>query len=271
MKNGAPLVSVIIPYYNHGKFLLEAIESVEKLENKELYELIIVNDGSTDPESLAVIENLDTKKYTVISQKNAGLAAARNRAIAEARGKYILALDSDNRIKPEYITESISIMEANPDIGVVYGNPIVFGDLSIRGKWRVYDYSKETLFCRNYIDACAVFRKALWEKVGGYDGTMPWLGHEDWHLWIKFSALNVTFHHINKDLYYYRIVKDSMLSQVAKRKYLENFAHIIKNNADVYADFIDQNNKRFIKVSTLSKKQFKVLKVFIWLIKVFSF
>ncbi|MGL5195420.1 MAG: glycosyltransferase family A protein, partial [Chroococcales cyanobacterium] len=114
-------VSVIIPCYNQGEFVLEAIASVESCQDP-VYEILIVNDGSTSPVTQKVLTYLEKKGYQVIHQSNQGLAAARNTGIKKAQGRYILPLDADNKIKPDYITEAVAILDEHPEVGVVYGN-----------------------------------------------------------------------------------------------------------------------------------------------------
>ena len=123
-----PKVSVIIPCYNHGQYIKEAIQSVEECREKDLYEIIILNDGSTDKYTIEILQELANAGYNVINQANQGLGAARNNAIRMARGKYILPLDSDNKIYPEYIYESIKILDAEPGIAMVYGDWEYFGE-----------------------------------------------------------------------------------------------------------------------------------------------
>jgi glycosyltransferase involved in cell wall biosynthesis len=106
-----PKVSIIIPCYNHGKYIMDAISSVEKIEDKNLYELIIINDGSTDEYTNTLLKELSDKGYYVIFQENKGLATSRNNAIAISKGEYILPLDADNKIRPEYIYKGINIYQ----------------------------------------------------------------------------------------------------------------------------------------------------------------
>ena len=127
-----PRVSIIIPCYNHGQYIHEALDSVEKVADKNLYEIIIVNDGSKDVYTIEMMDKLAAKGYHVINQANQGLGRTRNNGIRAAKGDYILPLDSDNRIRPEYIYESIKILDAHPEIAMVYGDAEFFGDKSKR-------------------------------------------------------------------------------------------------------------------------------------------
>jgi len=93
------LVSVIIPCYNQGQYLTESIGSVLASDHQKI-EIIVVDDGSTDPETCRILGGLDYPKTRLIRRENGGLAAARNSGIAAAQGRYILPLDADDRIGP---------------------------------------------------------------------------------------------------------------------------------------------------------------------------
>ncbi len=118
-------VNIIIPCYNHGEFLKEAVESALKSTFKN-YEIIIVNDGSTDVSTLTIIKELErkfqhNKLINFIHQENLGLANARNNGIRTSKGEYILILDADNKIRPDYLSEAVEIIierakEKYPDV-----------------------------------------------------------------------------------------------------------------------------------------------------------
>ena len=143
---------------------------------RDLWELIIVNDGSTDEETLRVLVELRKEGYRIIDQENQGLGAARNTGIRESAGEYILPLDSDNKIRPEYLLTGIEILEASPDVGVVYGDAEYFGEKT--GIWKGQEFDRTELLVGNYIDACAVFRRGIWEQVNGFEVEMPRQGIE---------------------------------------------------------------------------------------------
>ncbi len=203
-------LSVIIPCYNQGEFILDAISSVEECL-EDVWELVIVNDGSTEPLTLQTLDYLKKQGYCIIEQTNQGLAAARNQGIAAARGRYILPLDADNKIRPDYITKAIEILDKLPEVGVVYGNAECFGEQT--GVWEVPDFELNRLLCGNYIDACAVFRKAVWQQCGGYDSHIPeQLGFEDWDFWLSAAENGWQFYRIPQVLFDYRVRARSMVS-----------------------------------------------------------
>lgn len=201
-------VSVVIPCFNHGEFLPDAVASVLGAKRDDV-ELIVVDDGSTDGRTRTEIDALSTNGIRVIRQENKGLAAARNVAIAASSGEYILPLDADNRVRPAYFERGISILQTNPKVGVVYGDAQYFGERT--DHWRVGTFDWQQLMCRNYIDACALYRRSIWEEAGGYDGRMPVQGYEDWDLWLTAAENGWQFSYIAEVLFDYRVRDDSML------------------------------------------------------------
>jgi glycosyltransferase involved in cell wall biosynthesis len=215
-------VSVVIPCFNHGQYLPEAVASVEAAGRDDV-EMIVVDDGSTDERTLQEMGVLASRGIRVIRQENRGLAAARNAGIRAARGELILPLDSDNRIREAYLVEGVKILREAPDVGVVYGNAEYFGERT--GIWEVPPFEFSQLAKANSIDACALYRKSVWESVGGYDETMPWMGWEDWDFWLRVAGRGWGFTHTPAITFDYRVRRGSML-EVTNQHVPELLAHI---------------------------------------------
>jgi glycosyltransferase involved in cell wall biosynthesis len=209
-------VSVVIPCFNHGQFIRDAIASVEKCDQRA-YELIIVNDGSTDSYTQQVMNELEAEGYHVINQANQGLAAARNIGIRAGRGRYVLPLDADNLIRPNYIHAGTEILDKFPEVAVVYGRPAYFGEATDRRFDIGSEFDLRRLLRDNYIDACTVLRKSVFEACGGFDGNMPSQGYEDWDLWLTFAARGHHFYFVDEVLFDYRIRGDSMIHNAIAR------------------------------------------------------
>ncbi len=209
----SPIVSIIIPCYNHGKYIQDALDSIELAKNKYPIEIIIVNDGSTDQHTLRILSDLENKGYLVLNQKNGGLGNARNNGIKLAKGKYILPLDSDNMVLNHYLNTTIDIFEENQLIDIVYGNATYFGEK--QGNWIVGKYNLLKLIPGNYIDACAVYRKSVWEDNGGYDENMPAMGVEDWDFWLNSSFRGFNFFYLNQFCFSYRVLSNSMIHSMS--------------------------------------------------------
>jgi glycosyltransferase involved in cell wall biosynthesis len=245
-----PKISIIIPCYNHGQYIREAISSVEKCTDKSLYEIIVVNDGSTDAFTIEEMGRLANDGYHVINQVNQGLGRTRNNGIKAAKGEYILPLDSDNRIRPEYIYESIKILDSQPQIAMVYGNAEYFGDIT--GTHVIGEFNLQNMMVENHIDACAVYRKSVWEAVGGYDEKMPVMGFEDWDMWLNMAFRSYSFHYVNEIMFDYRVLGNSMLRSIniSRRKLL------FKYMDEKYKNYLNMNhlNEELLKIGKRNKK-----------------
>jgi glycosyltransferase involved in cell wall biosynthesis len=209
-------VSIVIPVYNPGHFLQETLQSIEAARTPSLREVIIVDDGSTDPITLELLKDLEKSQYLVMRQPNRGVGAARNAGIRVAQGDFILPVDDDNRIRRPYLAEGPTLLDRDQSVGVVYGDAEYFGERT--GRWRVPQFDLVRLVDANFIDACALFRKRVWEDLGGYDEHMPHMGWEDWDFWLRAAIRGWRFVHLQEVTFDYRVRAGSMLTEVNKHK-----------------------------------------------------
>src|ERR1019366_3049423 len=133
-------VSVVIPCFNHGEFLPEAVASVTGIGRDDV-ELIVVDDGSTDERTRKEMDALVAQGITVIRQENKGVAAARNAGFIASQGEYIFPLDADDRLRPGWIDHGIRILDSDPQVGVVYGDAECIGARS--GRWLVGPFATD--------------------------------------------------------------------------------------------------------------------------------
>ena len=226
-RSDLPRVSVVIPCYDHGELLGEAIDSVRAQDYPDI-EIMVVNDGSTDLRTLSVLAALEND-VTLIEQPNRGLAAARNRGIRDATGKYILPLDADDRIGPGFIQKAVAAMDKDQDVGIVYGQTELFG--SKTGSWLKPDYSMPEMLFENMIVATALYLKSDWESVGGYRPEMvhAW---EDWDFWLALITMGRKVVRLEDVTFYYRISKDSMTSRLSfTQKLLMMFKLVLRHRS----------------------------------------
>lgn len=242
------MISVVIPCYNHGEFLQEAIESVKKNKGKYSVEIIIVNDGSSDEKTLGVFKKIEEEGCFILHQENQGLAKARNNGISLAKGKYIIPLDSDNQLTKEYMTTAVDLMEKDKSIDIVYGDAEYFGEKT--GKWKNKSFYIEHMLTSNHIDACAIFRKSVWIELEGYSEDMPYMGCEDWNFWLKAYNNSLNFHYLNKVCFLYRVMSDSMIRTTKEDFYEKTFNYNVRTLSLLYAKEI--NNIRLRKENMLS-------------------
>jgi glycosyltransferase involved in cell wall biosynthesis len=213
---GAGNVSIVIPCHNQGATLREALASVEQVRNENLLEVIVVDDGSSEVETTTILSQVEEAGCCVIRQSNRGLGAALNAGIRRAKGEFILPLGSDNRLRDTYLNEGVSLLKSNICLGVVYADAEYFGERT--GPWHVQEFSLLSMIRGNFIDACALFRKNLWEDVGGYDEQMPWTGWEDWDFWLRVAYRQGTFVHLPKVGFDHRVRSDSLRLQAHEHR-----------------------------------------------------
>lgn len=241
-----PKISVVIPCYNQGEFLEESINSVLNQTFQD-FEIIVVNDGSTEKKTIEILKKLNKPKTRIIHTTNQKLASARNNGIKEAKGQYILPLDADDKIGPKYLELANEILDNNPSIGIVYCEAKFFGFKD--EKWDLPSYEFPDILIFNCIFCSALFRKSDWEKVGGYNPNMIY-GYEDWDFWLSLITLGVEVHRIDKILFYYRKHKhNSMLSEMVNHKFVLMKQQILENHKKLYAehaDFLAYNIKAFL-------------------------
>ncbi|HOY95272.1 MAG TPA: glycosyltransferase [Catalimonadaceae bacterium] len=200
------LITVVIPCYNHGAYLWDAIRSVENSGFRD-YEMIIVDDGSTDPETQRIAKEVQEAGYHIILQNNQGVAASRNNAIKLAKGKYIIPLDADNKLLAPYFFEGVKILDENPKVGVVYGDALIIGEKS--GSWKNHPMVMEEILFENNIDTCTIIRKKMWEEVGGYDTNAPVPTRQDYLFWLDCIKHNWAFHYLPQFCFEYRFLDGS--------------------------------------------------------------
>jgi glycosyltransferase involved in cell wall biosynthesis len=223
-------VSVVIPCFNHSRFLRQAVSSVTAQTYKD-WELIIVDDGSTDG-SLETAVTLSDEyadiDMTILRTRNKGLSHARNTGIAVSRAKYLLPLDADDWIEPEMLERTVDALEARP--------AAVAATVTVRSypDNRVWDhmppYTLATERVKNVLPYCSLFRRDAWRQVGGYCEQLP--AFEDWEFWIAIGKLG-PIRQIDAPLFRYRVSGDGLLARSLERN-LELRAMIVQRHPDVY-------------------------------------
>lgn len=205
---------------------MEALDSVALYSDHSVYEIIIVDDGSTEANTLELLEELAKKGYSVFRQENKGPAAARNKGIELASGQYILFLDSDNKIRPSYIEKGVAILNQHLDVGVVYGNADFFGDTD-KPRFDSKPFNMFSIIENNYIDMCSIVRKQVWQQVGGLDENRLLIGHEDWDFWIRIGNTSWKFYYLNDVVFDYRVRANSLVTEAIKPDNYERMVNYV--------------------------------------------
>lgn len=236
-------VSFIIPCYNSEDTLPDTLQSVMDQELTD-WEAIIVSDGSPDNVEAVALEWVKRDaRFRYFKKENGGLGSARNYGVRVAQGECILPLDPDNLVRPEFATKAIQILEKHSDVGVVYGDAAFFGERE--GIWKVGGLNVQKLLAGNYIDACAVIRRDLFDSLGLFDESIPHQGNEDWEFWLRVIASNHDFYYLEEVTFDYRVTSKSMSYGFNKEMYQENRKHIRTKHARLYAMYYPELYKDY--------------------------
>jgi len=177
-----PAVSIVIPCFNQGAFLHDAIRSVFR-QAFPSWEIVVVDDGSTDSRTRAVLAALHYPRTRIIRQRNQGLPAARNAGMRAARGRYLVPLDADDELGPAFLTATTDALERHPRAAFAHTWTRLFGNQNL--VWIDRPYNPYQVLLSTSIVGCALIRADAWRQVGGYD-TSRRRGNEDWDLWVRF-------------------------------------------------------------------------------------
>jgi glycosyltransferase involved in cell wall biosynthesis/thioredoxin-like negative regulator of GroEL len=227
-----PIVSVIIPCFNQAAFLDQAVGSVITQDYSE-WEIIIINDGSPDATSKVaqhLVNKHPDRRIRIIEQANQGLAMARNNGIAVSCGKYILPLDADDAIASEFLSKTVAILETDAGTDIIQTNQRTFGDTN--SQFESGHFVLDKLATDNQIYYCSLYRRKVFDAVGGYNPNMIW-GYEDWNFWIGAAKHGFKARKVDEPLFFYRIKSSSMLTQAMQRD-RELRARIVLNHAEIY-------------------------------------
>lgn len=240
ISGGGGSVSVIIPCYNQGNYIKDAIDSVLN-SDYENFEIIVINDGSTDSDTVKILSEISHPKIKIIHQENLGLPVARNNGIKIACGDYILPLDADDKIHAKYIRKAAEILDNNSDIGLVYCDYQTFG--SENGLFYVpnYNNSFHKLMVVNNFLVTSMFRKKDFLKVGGYKNEMK-DGMEDWEFWITLCEAGIKPYKIPEVMFFYRKYGSHSMSGKFKDKdvYWNSYKKILKLHSDSFIENLDK-------------------------------
>lgn len=206
-------VSIVIPVYNVEKYVSEALDSALMQTHYET-EIICIDDASTD-DSLEILNSYAERfeRVTVLKNKNnMGLARTRNLGIEHAGGEFILPLDADDLIDPNYCTKALEVFAENPATSVVYSRATMFDSAKL-WPWELPCFSAERMMEVNHVFCSAFFRKVDWVSYGGYRENMKY-GYEDWDFWLHFVLDGKIFYRIPENFFYYRQSEGSMIQQI---------------------------------------------------------
>ena len=227
--SGRPVVSIVVPCFNGGRFLPALLASLDAQAWRN-FETIVVNDGSTDPATMAALDEAPSW-VQVIHQPNRGLAAARNAGFREAQGRYVLPLDCDDAIEPEFLTRAVASMEeSSREVGFAFCDMRLHG--ARQGVMRRHFSPFDQLFL-NQLPYALLMRREVWEAVGGYDEAMR-DGYEDWEFNLRLIKAGYRGLKIEAPLFVYHVRPDGMLLSQSVRKHGQLWRYIRAKHPELY-------------------------------------
>jgi glycosyltransferase involved in cell wall biosynthesis len=232
------LLSVVIPYYNMGRYIMECLESVRNTTYRPL-EIILLDDGSTDPFSLEQLEQAARlPEVRVIHQKNQGLALTRNEGAKAARGVFLAFLDADDRVKPTYFEKAIRALQKNNN--VFFAGAWVQYFENSRAIWPTFTPQPPYVLVHNPVNSSGLVYKRAAFLAGGLNDQQVDYGLEDYE-----SVINMLHHGYNgvvipEVLFDYRVRSGSMIRQLTLEKQLYSYKYITQKHADYYTKFASQ-------------------------------
>lgn len=237
MSDLSPVISIIVPCYNQAQYLPETLQTVLEQAYAN-WECIIVNDGSPDnTEEVALEWCGKDDRFKYLKKENGGLSDARNYGIKHSLGKYILPLDSDDKISKDYTREAIEILEKDPAIKLVFCRAQLFG--GDNQEWELLPYTYENLlFVRNCIYCSAIYKREDYNKTVGYNVNMIY-GWEDYDFWISLLNKDDKVVKLDKIHFFYRTKDVSMRTLITKEKEDYLRLQIFKNHQELYLQYIN--------------------------------
>jgi len=239
-----PKVTIVIPCYNLGAYVEETVRSVAEQTFQD-YEMVLVDDGSTDPESCVVLDRLDHPRLRISRTENRGVSAARNHGIALGSGEYILPLDADDRIAADYLATAVAVLDARPGAGIVYGRTEFFGDMS--GGWDLPPYSLEEILVHNLIPNAGIFRRGDWSATGGYDEQMR-SGWEDYDFWLTLIERGVEVVQLPRVTFYYRRYPTSMSHTMTEEGRIALHGRLFRKHRGLYEPHVEALFRQLAKI-----------------------
>jgi glycosyltransferase involved in cell wall biosynthesis len=229
MAVATPDVSVIIPCYNGGRFLPNALASLAAQTFRN-FETIVVDDGSTDAQTRTVLDGLGPD-VNVIRQENRGLPAARNTGIRAARAAFVLPFDCDDLVKPTLLEETVPVLRTSaPDVAFVTFYEQLSG---ARSGIVTVEFDPFAQLFHNRLHYCLLLRKSAWQAVGGYDETMR-SGYEDWEFNVHLIAAGFRGVVVPKPLFVYSVSADGMLMSRSGRMHATLWRSIRDRHPELY-------------------------------------
>lgn len=234
LRMSQPAVTVIIPCFNHGRFVRQAVDSA-LIQRGAAVRVIIVDDGSSDGQTPAACDACAGEAVRIIHQENRGLPAARNRGAREADTEFVAFLDADDWLEPEFACKLAAAIRNDPDNAGI-SHAYCQERLVERGTgiWKVPAWDPILMMITNLHPVTALVRLERFRAVGGFDESMR-SGYEDWELWLRFIERGWRGVRVREPLFVWRRHSHNTMIMNVIRHHAELYESIRSRHAELYA------------------------------------
>jgi glycosyltransferase involved in cell wall biosynthesis len=231
----APRVSVIVPCYDLGQYLDEAVDSV-LAQTFQDFEIVVVDDGSTDAGTRRLLGSYEKPRTRVVRSENRGLPAAKNLGLLHTRGPYVCMLDADDRLEPTMLQKSVAVLDEDPSIAFVSHWLRTFGDEA--WEWTPARCDAPALLDVNTVNGAALVRRSALEAVGGFDESMR-DGCEDWDIWLSLIEHGCRGVILPEVLFHYRRRPESMSRAMMRGdRHPRLYRYLVEKHTRLYRDHV---------------------------------
>lgn len=221
-------ITVVVTCFNYGRFLADSVASALEQVGGPPH-VIVVDDGSTEPETVAMLNRLPGE-VRLIRQSNAGLSSARNAGMRATDTPYLIALDADDRLVPSALIALREALAEHPEAGFAYGRAQFFDGWE--GLLQFPPYDPYRLLYRHTIGSTALMRRELFEQVGGFDPEFR--RYEDWEFWVHALACGWHGWQIEAVTLMYRRHGSNTMNFEARRQYRSWYRKIRRKHPELY-------------------------------------
>lgn len=232
-----PAVSVVIPCFNLGAYLDEAVRSVLD-QSYDDFEILIVDDGSDDEVTRLMLATYERPRMSVIRIENSGVANARNVGLEASRGRYVSFLDPDDLLEPRFLERTIGALEKDRSLAFASCWLTAFGDRQF--EWRPESCEFPALLAEDTVCTAAPVRRDVLDAIGGFDSAPALDGYEDWDLAVTIVGAGYPGVIVPESLFRYRIRSGSKSSSRTRpENHARVFEHMLDKHADAYGEHTD--------------------------------
>lgn len=222
-----PRVAVVVPCFNDGVFVRDAIGSVQE---REPVELVVVNDGSTDPGTIETLSRLASEGVRVKHQPNGGLSAARMAGVSETSARYVFPLDSDDKIEPGCLSALADALDANDSIAFAYGH-LEFTGNRVGGR-KAQAWDPFTLLYANRWGTNCLYRRDALLAVGGWSFRDI---YEDWDLLLAFAEHGYRGAPVDQLVLHYRRHSNARMNTSGHERYAALYRQLRERHRPLFA------------------------------------